>query len=133
MIENIPHMPLSVCKIIHDLSYTMLYDDRHDIGFFQYYDRNDHYYNGRLAPNHPSPGHHWQGAIFGMIFAQLGAMCSQLRDICMTMASISENDPDLLDLDTELDSNGEVTSFRPHDGICGLSRDCSNCTWSLEL
>ena len=36
MLENIPHIPLPVCKIIHDLSYMMLYDDRHDIGFFQY-------------------------------------------------------------------------------------------------
>ena len=108
MIENIPHIPLPVCKIIHDISYMMLYDDRHDIGFFQYQGRNDHFYNGRRAPDHPSPGHHWQFSIFGMLFAQLGGMCSQLRDVCQTMASISDDDPDLLDLDNDLDSEQET-------------------------
>lgn len=102
MLENIPHIPLPVCKIIHDISYMMLYDDRHDIGFFQYSGRNDHYYNGRQAPDHPSPGHHWQFSIFGMLFAQLGGMCSQLREVCQTMASISDDDPDVLDEDTDL-------------------------------
>lgn len=91
----------------------MLYDDRHDIGYFQYWGRSDHYYNGRHAPDHPLPTHHWQGAVFGMIFAQLGAMCSQLKDICTVMSSMSDDDPDLLDDDT--DSNEYESSLAPDD------------------
>ena len=37
-----------------------------------------------------------------MIFAQLGGMCSQLKEVCDTMASISDDDPDVLDEDTDL-------------------------------
>jgi hypothetical protein len=41
----------------------MLEDDAQDIGYFEYYGRQSHYYHGVHSPDHPSPLHHWQFAI----------------------------------------------------------------------
>jgi hypothetical protein len=119
MIENIPHIPISVCKVIHDISYQMLYDDRHDIGYFQYWGRNDHFYHGKPAPDHPLPSHHWQFSIFGMMFAQLGAMCSQLKEMCMMVASMSDDDLELEAQDTDLNVAEEAlfSNYSPQVAI----------------
>lgn len=53
----------ALADIIHSTGIHMLEDDAQDIGYFEYSNRQSHYYHGVYSPDHPSPLHHWQFAI----------------------------------------------------------------------
>lgn len=54
---------LAIADIIHTTGVHLLEDDAQDIGYFEYYGRQSHYYHGKHSPDHPSPLHHWQFAV----------------------------------------------------------------------
>jgi hypothetical protein len=70
---DLPYFPKGILKLIHDFGYSMLLDDRHDIGRFSYTDRPGY-------PPHPSGIHHWYMGALLMIAAQLGGMASKMKE-----------------------------------------------------
>ena len=100
---DVPPLPDEFFKIIHDLSVFLIVDDRHDIGRSVYYNRSDHYYHGHHSPHHPSPYHHWQLGLAGLIFSQLGSMFNQGMQLYndyqqMEAGNIEGMDPEILNL-----------------------------------
>lgn len=76
-----PHIPMEFWEMIHDFSMFLIVDDKHDLGHFSYWNRNDHYYRFKKSPNHPSPFHHYQIGILGLVLAQIGGLFSKALEI----------------------------------------------------
>jgi hypothetical protein len=73
----------NLAKTIYNLGSSLIQDDKGDIGWITYRNRNNHVYHGKVAPNHPSPFHHWQiGTILCMLgqAMALGAMAQDVYD-----------------------------------------------------
>lgn len=93
-------IPISFFEMIHNISMYLLHDDAHDLGFFSYYNRNSHYYQGKRSPDHPSPFHHYQIAIIGLLFAQVGSLFYKGKEMYDSFKKIEGGD--LSDLDQSL-------------------------------
>jgi len=76
-----PHIPLEFWEMIHDFSMFLIVDDKHDLGHFDYYGRKDHYYRFKQSPDHPSPFHHYQLGIIGLVIAQIGGLFSKALEL----------------------------------------------------
>ena len=120
----IPVLPESFFEAIHNISMYLLLDDAHDLGRFSYYQRGDYYYHGRHSPNHPSPVHHWQLAIFGLLFSNIGSVvmkgAEMFRDYKrIESGDFSDLDQDIIDLVEDdssvslLDYEQEVKTIQP--------------------
>lgn len=62
---------------------SLIRDDASDLGYFTYRNRRRHKYHGKLAPDHPSPFHHYQiGTILVLLSDFLApiAMAMDLKD-----------------------------------------------------
>lgn len=62
---------------------SLIRDDKGDLGYLTYRNRRRHRYHGKLAPDHPSPVHHWQlGTLLILLsdFLAPMAMAIDLRD-----------------------------------------------------
>jgi hypothetical protein len=73
----------NLAKAIYNLGHTLIQDDKADLGWITYRNRNNHFYHGKQAPHHPSPFHHWQlGTVLCMIgqAMALGALASDLTE-----------------------------------------------------
>lgn len=71
----IPFITLDQAEMLNNLAVSLIEDDRHDIGYTTYRNRNSHYYHGKRSPNHDSPWHHWQiGGILYIISQIAGAI-----------------------------------------------------------
>jgi len=81
LLNSIPDIPLWVCRSIYDIGLALLRDDAHDIGYFQYYNRQGAYYHGRKTMNHNSPIHHWQPAIIMIILSQVLGLLTKTKEI----------------------------------------------------
>lgn len=64
-------------ELLHNISMFLIMDDKHDLGRFTYYDRHEHYYQGKHSPHHPTPWHHWQIGALGLMVSQIGALMSK--------------------------------------------------------
>src|SRR5207237_8454720 len=76
LLDLVPDISLPECEIIYNIGEALLFDDRGDIGFFTYRHRNNHYYNGKKSPNHPSPLHHWQIGALLVIFSEIAVLAA---------------------------------------------------------
>lgn len=65
---------------IYNLGELLLHDDKHDIGYFTYYNR-PHYYHGKLEKDHPSPYHHWPIGVALMFVGELLGTLATLNDM----------------------------------------------------
>jgi hypothetical protein len=74
---DIPPFPMEFFEAIHNFSMYLILDDVHDLGRGQYYERIDHFYHGRKSPHHPSPFHHYQIGIAGLLFSQVGSLITK--------------------------------------------------------
>jgi hypothetical protein len=74
---DIPPFPMEFFEAVHNFSMYLILDDVHDLGRGQYYERIDHFYHGRKSPHHPSPLHHWQLGIAGLLFSQVGSLITK--------------------------------------------------------
>lgn len=99
MIE--PQIPLEFWEFLHDISLFLIVDDKHDLGHFTYYNRNDHYYRFKKSPHHPSPFHHWQIGIVGLVTAQLGGLLSKALEIKNSITP-KQKIPDKFIVDSEV-------------------------------
>lgn len=80
MLDNfIPNLSLSQCETLYALGEALIYDDRHDLGYFSYTNRKNHYYNGKPAPNHRSIFHHWQLGAILIVLSQIGGLAALAR------------------------------------------------------
>jgi hypothetical protein len=94
---DVPPIPMEFFEIVHNLSMFLLIDDKHDLGRTVYYNRNDHYYHGHHSPHHPSPYHHWQIGLMGLLFSQIGPMISQGLDMYNDYRRMEEGDIEGMD------------------------------------
>lgn len=67
-------------KILYNFGKSMIYDDRSDLGFGTYRNRNNHKYNGVVAPHHPSPFHHWMLGSSLVLFSQLMSLANVAKE-----------------------------------------------------
>jgi len=81
LLDLVPDISLPECEIIYNIGEALLFDDRGDIGFFTYRHRNNHYYNGKKSPNHPSPLHHWQIGALLVIFSEIAGLAAIAREV----------------------------------------------------
>ena len=100
---EVPHLPLELFEMIHNVSMFLILEDKKDIGRFQYYDRTDYYWKGRFSPDHPSPWHHYHVGIFGLLISQIGSVVAKGLEMFDTYRKIesgdlSEVDRDILDI-----------------------------------
>lgn len=73
----------NLAKAIYNLGHSLIQDDKGDLGWMSYRNRNTHTYHGKVAPHHPSPLHHWQaGTLLCMLaqFMSIGALASDLTE-----------------------------------------------------
>jgi hypothetical protein len=70
---DLPYMPQEILKLIHNFGYSMLLDDKHDIGKFSYSNRPGY-------PPHPSGIHHWYIGAAMMTLAQVGGMLQKMKE-----------------------------------------------------
>lgn len=99
----VPVLPMEFFEVIHNVSMYLLLDDAADIGRFSYYNRSDHWYHGSNNIHHPSPLHHWQVAIFGLLFSQIGSVVAKGVEMYqgyrkLENGDFSDLDPDIIDL-----------------------------------
>lgn len=81
MLDKIlPNLSLAQCETLYALGEALIYDDRHDLGYFSYTNRNNHYYNGKRAPNHRSPFHHWMLGAALIVLSQIGGLITLTRE-----------------------------------------------------
>lgn len=66
-----------IFELIHNVSMFLIMDDKDDLGRFTYYDRHEHWYQGKNSPHHPTPWHHWQIGAIGLLVSQIGALVSK--------------------------------------------------------
>lgn len=85
-------IPISLFEMIHNISMYLLLDDKHDLGRFVYYDRTDHWYHGSNNIHHESPFHHWQIAILGLMFAQVGSLFVKGKEMFDSFKKIESGD-----------------------------------------
>lgn len=117
-------IPISFFEMIHNISMYLLHDDKHDLGRFAYYDRTDHWYHGSNNIHHPGIFHHWQVAIVGLLFSQIGSLFYKGKEMYDSFKKIESGD--LSDLDQSLidtletdntisleDYNEEVSDIKP--------------------
>lgn len=79
---DLPTSPLySLSKNLHEFGRILVMDDKSDIGYFEYYDRDSHYYHGKHSPHHPSPWHHWQVGGAFMLVGQLLGTIAALKEV----------------------------------------------------
>lgn len=76
-----PYIPIELWEALHDISLFLIVDDQHDLGRFSYYGDESHYYRFQKRPDHPSPFHHYQLGILGLVVSQIGALFSTVLDI----------------------------------------------------
>lgn len=74
-------IPMKFWEMLHEFSLFLLVDDKHDIGRFTYYNRDDHYYHFKHSPHHPTPFHHWQVGVVGLFVSQMGALVSKAMEM----------------------------------------------------
>ena len=91
--------PEQLFELIHNVSLYLLIDDKSDLGRFQYYGRDDHYYHGKHSPDHPSPFHHWQIGILGLIVSQLGSIMTKASEMYNTFQAVESGDYSAIDND----------------------------------
>jgi len=77
----IPFITLDQAEMLNNLAVSLIEDDRHDIGYTTYRNRNSHYYHGRKSPNHESPWHHWQIGGILYIISQIAGAIALTREI----------------------------------------------------
>lgn len=82
---DLPYMPQEILKLIHNFGYSMLLDDKHDIGKFSYARRPGY-------PDHPSGIHHWYIGAGLMTLAQLGGMVQKMKEFMEVGATMGLNE-----------------------------------------
>lgn len=91
-IEVAPPNPMrGAGKLFYQIGEHLLRDDISDVGYFNYRNRQHHYYHGKRSPDHPSPFHHWQPAIFLMAAGTILGTMAELQEIYKNM---TEPEPD---------------------------------------
>lgn len=70
---------MPIARFVDKLGEFLIADDKHDIGYYSYRNRNSHFYHGRKAPHHPSVMHHWQVGGLLMFGAQMMAAAAMLK------------------------------------------------------
>ena len=70
---------MPVAKFVDKLGEFLIADDKHDLGYYAYKNRKNHYYHGIKSPNHPSMMHHWQVGGIMMFGAQMMAAAAMLN------------------------------------------------------
>ena len=73
----------NLAKAIYTFGESLIHDDKGDLGWVTYRNRNNHRYHGQIAPNHPSPFHHYQvGTLLCMLaqFMSIGALAQDVYD-----------------------------------------------------
>lgn len=75
---------------LYNTGELLLYDDKHDIGYFTYYNR-PHVYHGKLEKDHPSPLHHWPVGVIFMFAGQMLGIVDTLNQMKLGMQEESFN------------------------------------------
>lgn len=60
---------------------SLIRDDKSDIGKLSYRNRKRHKYHGKLAPDHPSPFHHYQAGSILLFISYLLAPIAMSMDV----------------------------------------------------
>ncbi|NOJ30081.1 MAG: hypothetical protein DA328_07935 [Nitrososphaeraceae archaeon] len=115
VINNLPEIPEWMPEIIHNVGLVLLQDDIHDIGYFQYYHRQHHYYNGKKSPKHPSPFHHWQIGLLMLVGAQFAGLLNQAKQLAVIMKE--DNEINYNDYMKEINDNNRVLKILPFNPI----------------
>lgn len=122
----IPILPMHFFELVHDISMFLILDDKHDIGRTVYYNRSDHWYHGKNNVHHPSPWHHYQIGIMGLLVSQIGSIISKGMEMVgdyrkIEGGDLSGIDKDIIDL-VEMDNvvpldeyQDEVRTITPVD------------------
>lgn len=74
------HIDKDVSKILYNLGESMIHDDRGDLGWTTYRNRRLHRYQGRAAPHHASPLHHWIWGTGLCLVAQMMALAQTANE-----------------------------------------------------
>ena len=77
---DIPYVSYDAARLLYNLSEAMIYDDRHDIGWFTYKNRKNHKYHGKPAPDHESGFHHWQWGGIGIAISEIMGLLATLGE-----------------------------------------------------
>ena len=81
MLYNMINLDPSLAKAIYNLGHSLIQDDKGDIGWITYRGRQNHTYHGKVAPDHPSPFHHWQIGTILCMLGQAMALGSLAQDV----------------------------------------------------
>lgn len=85
-----------VAKILYNLGESMIHDDRGDLGYVTYRNRKLHHYGGKLAPDHPSPVHHWMLGTLLCLTAQglaLVKTAQEAQEVYQDIAAATTDEP----------------------------------------
>jgi hypothetical protein len=102
-------VPMELFEMIHNFSMYLILDDVHDLGRGQYYERIDHFYHGKKSPHHPSPFHHYQIGIAGLLFSQIGSLLSKGMEMIDDYKKMESGDLSGLDDDVRKLVEGDNT------------------------
>ena len=67
------------------LGETLIRDDAGDLGYLTYRNRRRHRYHGRIAPDHPSPVHHYMAGTGILLMSYLFAPIAMVIDMKDTL------------------------------------------------
>ena len=113
--NQMPDIPLWVCKAMYNFGKALLDDDAHDIGYFQYYNRIGVTYHGKKSTNHPSAFHHWQPAVFMIITSQLLTILHKAKEVYTVYKEadeLFEDEEDMVDKNNVVQIKGRVIEDR---------------------
>ena len=77
----IPFITLDQAELLNNWAVSLIEDDRADIGYTTYRNRNSHYYHGKKSPDHESPFHHWQIGGIAYIISQIAGAIALLHEM----------------------------------------------------
>lgn len=88
------HADKDVSKILYNLGASMIADDKSDLGWTTYRNRRLHHYQGRAAPHHESPVHHWMAGTALCLIAQMMALAQTANDARQVFEDIQASQAD---------------------------------------
>ena len=93
-------------KLFYQIGEHLLRDDINDVGYFNYRNRRHHYYHGKHSPDHPSPFHHWQPALFMMAAGMFMGTLAELQEIHRAFTEPDDLDMNVVNYE-DLDWNSQ--------------------------
>ena len=67
-------IPDEVYRLMYELGYALINDDKRDLFRTVYKHRPNYKYHGKVAKHHESPLHHWQGGTVLVLVSMLGML-----------------------------------------------------------